>query len=481
MRDLKGRTLRGGLAKGGAQIVNFLLRIGCLMILARILEPGDFGLVGMVTAITGVLGLFKEFGLSTATVQRDNITQEQVSALFWINIAVGVALAVASAGIAPLVADFYREPRLSLVMSILGVGFIFNAAGVQHSAVLQRQMRFTALAVIDIASLVISSAAAIVIATRGYGYWALVAWTVTAPLATTLLTWQQSAWFPGGPSIRSDVRLLLRFGSIVTFNNLIIYVAYNLDKILLGRSFGAEVVGIYGRAYQLVTLPTDQINSTVGSIAIPVLSRLQSDPERLKRYFLRSYALVLTITIPIAFGGILFAQELILIVFGSKWLEAVPIFRMLAPTLLVFALINPTGWFLVSIGMVGRSLRLALAIAPLVISGYLFGLQFGAKGVALGFSCAMMLWAIPHLIWCFHGTVITFRDLVVTIGRPLISGIVSALCVIGLYALHGPFESEMLALGVGSMVLLSVYIIILLFVMGQKAFYVELFRALKPS
>ena len=479
MMDLKRQALRGGLAKGVAQATNMILRLGLLIALARILEPADFGLVGMVTAITGVLGLFKEFGLSMATVQRDKITDAQISALFWVNMGVGAVLAIVSVAVSPLVADFYHEPRLSLVMSALGLGFIFSAAGVQQLAVLQRRIRFTAIAFIDVASLLISGAISIFLAVRGSGYWALVAWSVTLPLAATILAWQQSGWIPGRPQRQPGMGPLLRFGGIQTVNGLVIYVAYNLDKILLGRFWGPEVLGVYGRAYQLITIPTDQINGTVGSIAIPVLSRLQNNPERLKRYFLKSYALVLALTIPAAAICALFAEELIFVMFGPKWSDAAPIFRLLAPTILAFALISPTGWFLVAVGMVGRSLWLALAIAPILITGYAIGLRYGATGVAVGFSCAMVLWVIPHLFWCFHGTVISVKDLLVVTSRPLISGVVSASCALGVLLIYGPFASASMTLAVGGTILVTVYLTMLLFVMGQKAFYLDLLRGLR--
>jgi O-antigen/teichoic acid export membrane protein len=479
VKDLKGRALRGGLAKGGAQASNFLLRIGCLMVLARLLEPADFGLVGMVTAITGVLSLFREFGLSTATIQRATITDEQTSTLFWVNIAIGAALGLTSVAAAPSIAAFYHEPQLVLVMSVLGTGFIFNAAGVQHSALLQRQMQFTALAVIEVLSLFISCAISIVMAVRGHGYWSLVAWSVTFPLVSTILTWIKSGWVPGGPRLNSGIRSMVRFGGIVTLNNLVIYTAYNLDKVLLGRFWGAEVMGLYGRAYQLITLPTDQINGTTGSIAIPVLSRLQDDPQRLRTYFLKGYSLVLALTVPIAVACALFADELILIMFGPKWNDAAPIFRLLAPTVLVFALINPTGWLLVSLGMVGRSLRIALAIAPVVITGYLLGLPYGAKGVALGYSIAMAAWLVPHLLWCFHGTVVSFRDALLVVSRPLISGIVGGACALGASLLIGPAAPAIVTLLIGCTVLATVYAWFLLFVMGQRTLYLDFVHGLK--
>jgi O-antigen/teichoic acid export membrane protein len=149
MKDLKEKTIRGGIARLCAQAIYFLLRIGTLVVLARLLGPQDFGLVGMVTAFTGVLNLFRDFGLSTATVQRLDVTDEQISTLFWVNIGVGAILTVITLAAAPFVASFYRQPVLVQVMAALAAGFLFNAAGVQHSALLQREMRFTALAIIN--------------------------------------------------------------------------------------------------------------------------------------------------------------------------------------------------------------------------------------------------------------------------------------------------------------------------------------------
>src|SRR5215468_3355596 len=150
MKDLKEKTIRGGAARLLSQAANFAFRIGSLMVMARLLAPEDFGLVGMVTAFTGVLNLFRDFGLSTATVQRENVTEEQLSTLFWINVLVGVILAALAVIFAPLVVRIYHEPRLFWITVILASGFLFNAVGVQHSALLQRHLRFTALAIVNV-------------------------------------------------------------------------------------------------------------------------------------------------------------------------------------------------------------------------------------------------------------------------------------------------------------------------------------------
>lgn len=483
MKDLKTRAIRGGFAKVCGQAVNFALRIGSLMLLARLLGPRDFGLVGMVMAFTGVLNLFRDFGLSSATVQRLNVSDEQLSTLFWINLLVGVILGLILSALAPAIVAFYHEPHLFWVSIVLATAFIFNAAGVQHSALLQRQMRFTTLAMIDLAALVLSTSIGIAMAFAGFAYWALVASAVSLPLFTTLGLWLASGWMPGSPRSLEGIRPMMRFGGAVTFISVIVYIAYNLDKILLGRFWGANIIGIYGRAYQLINLPTENLNSAVGVVALSAFSRVQDDPKRLKGYFLKSYSLVLALTIPITICCCLFARDLILVVLGQKWKDAIDIFRLLSPTILVFALINPLWWLTCSLGMIRRNLKLVMVFAPLVIGGYVAGLPYGPKGVALGFSTVMILWAVPCIAWSVRGTVISLRDILLTASRPLISGLVGAILAFAVQAFLGQSLSPLPRLILGISVLLGSYSGILLYGMRQKAFYLDLLRGLtgRPS
>ncbi len=483
MKDLKERVIRGGFAKVCAQAANFTLRIGSLMVLARLLDPKDFGLVGMVTAFTGVLNLFRDFGLSAATVQRVDVTDEQISTLFWINILVGVILALSLTALAPVVVGFYHEPHLLWVTIVLSTAFLFNAAGVQHSALLQRQMRFTALATIEIISLITSTSIGISMAVAGFGYWALVATAVSVPLVGTLCLWQTTGWIPGKPRWQSGLHSLMRFGGTLTLISVVMYIAYNLEKVLLGRFWGANAVGIYGRAFQLINMPTENLNSSVGEVAFSALSRVQNDPGRFRNYFLKGYSLVLALTIPMTIAVCLFAHDLIFVLLGPKWKDAAEILRLLAPTILIFALINPIGWLIFSLGMVGRSLKATLVFAPLVICGYIMGLPYGPKGVAFGYSAVMALWAVPLIMWGIHGTVVSFRDIVLAASRPLVSGIVATALAFGVQFLCGPSLSPLPRLILGAIVLLGAYAGMLLYVMGQKAFYLNLVRGLagRPS
>jgi len=478
MKDLKGRAIRGGFAKVCSQGANFALRVGSLMVLARLLDPKDFGLVGMVTAFTGVLTLFRDFGLSSATVQRVEVTEEQISTLFWINSLVGAILWLLLVAVSPLVAAFYREPRLLLVTIVLAVGFFFNAVGVQHSAMLQRQMRFTALAIIDFVSLLSGVIVAIAMALYGFKYWSLVAMSTVSPLVTSISLWLVTGWIPGAPRRRVGLHSMMRFGGTITLNGLVVYVAYNLEKVLLGRFWGAETVGIYGRAYQLINIPTDNLNSAVGEVAFSVLARVQNDVDRLRSYFLKGYSLVLALTVPVTIACALFGDDLISVLLGPKWKAAIPIFRLLAPTILMFAMMNPFSWLLFSMGRVNRSLKIALVIAPLAISAYLIGLPYGPKGVALAYSTAMTIWLIPHILWCIHGTNISFGDILGVVKRPVVSAAVASLIAFAVQFQFGQNLSPLLGLLIGCGILFGVYSLMLLYVMGQKAFYLDLMRGL---
>jgi len=481
MDDLKVRTVRGGFAKLCGQVGYFVLRIVSVALLARLLDPGDFGLVAMATVVTGIYGLFTTAGLSSATVQQATITDDQISTLFWINLGIGILLAVMCAASAPALVAFYNEPRLFWVTIAIGAGFVFNAAGVQHSALLQRQLRYVTLTVVELLSQLGGIAAAICMAVAGFGYWALVAAPIVSPVISTACMWLATAWIPGAPRWGRATLPLLRFGGTITLNGLVIYVAYNLDKVLLGRFWGADALGIYGRAYQLVTIPTDNLNAAVGGVGFSALSRLQHDPVRLRNYFLKGYSLVVSLTIPTTIFCVLFSKDIVLFLLGPKWLGAEVIFRLLAPTVLIFGMINPLGWLLQSVGLQGRSLAIALVIAPLVISAYFVGLPYGPEGVAIAYSAAMTLWLIPHLVWCLHGTAISVSDLVLAVSRPFLSGIVAAAVAFVVQVKFEGWGSPLVRLLLEGSVMLCIYCLMLLLVMGQRAFYLDLFAALRKS
>jgi O-antigen/teichoic acid export membrane protein len=478
MQDLKRLALRGGLAKLFGQAGILTLRLGFMIVLARLLQPEDFGLVAMVTAVTGILDLFSSAGLSMATVQRSTINNEQISTLFWINILVGMALGLLCFLIAPLLVAFYREPRLFWVTATMGAGFLFNAAGVQHLALLQRQMRYVALAAIEFSCQLTSLGIGICIAIAGYGYWALVAAAVALPAIMTVSVWVATGWIPGRLHRNVGIRSLLHFGGTITLNNVISYMTNNFDKFILGRVWGATALGQYGVGSQLINIPTSNLNTAIGGVIFSTLSRLQNDAVRFKSYFLKGYSLNVSMTLPVTVFSAVFAEDIIYVVLGPKWADAATIFRLLAPAVLVFGVINPVVWVLWSSGRHMRSLKISLVIAAIIIVACLAGLPYGPKGVAIGFSAAMVLWLIPHLVWCLYGMTITPLDLFWAASRPLLSAIVAVVLAYAAHSYLSPLQSPFFHLVVECSVMMAVYPCMLLYIMGQKGFYFELLKSI---
>jgi O-antigen/teichoic acid export membrane protein len=474
--DLKRKTIRGALVSTFGQGASFVLRIGSMVVLARLLAPEDFGLVAMVTACTGFLDLFRDFGLSMATVQRTSISHAQLSMLFWINLAVGGLLAALCVATAPVLVAFYHEPRLLWISVVIGLGFVFNGAAAQHRAKLQRDMRFTVLTTLDVISFIVSVAVGVSMAAAGQSYWALVVMNVCPSAVGAAGIWAVAQWTPGPPQWGTEVRSLLGYGGTVTLDGIITFITYNADKVLLGRFCGPQALGIYGRAYQLVNIPTANLNSTIALVVFPALSRLQDDPERLRNYFLKGYGLFLSLVMPITMGCALCAEDIVQVLLGPKWGAAAPACRLLAPTILTFALLNPLAWLLLSTGRAVRSLNIGLLIAPVVILGELAGLRYGPTGVAAGLTVATALLVLPVIFWATHKTPVTAADTLKVIMRPFLSILIAGGSVLAAWSFIHSLTSPLLRLIAANAVLFGVYFVVFWFVMGQKAIYLPVLR-----
>lgn len=481
MHDLKAKTARAGFINVGSRGLGFTIRVASLMILGRLLDPTDYGLVTMVTAFTGILNMFGGFGLFQAAIQRDVLSEQQSTALFWLNLAFGGLLTLTAFLGAPFVGAFYSEPRLIPVMEVISLTFVITAAGVQHGVLLQRRMAFGVSAIIEISSLLMATIVSIGMALLGYEYWALVSMTITLPLAATVGLWLATGWIPGWPRAASGIRAMLGFGCGTTLTGFVSYLANNTDKLLLGRVWGTEAVGIYGRAFHLINFPGDNLNMTVGEVAFAALSRTRSDPERLRRYFLKGYSLVVTLTLPLTVVCALFADDVIAVALGPKWASAAEIFRVLTPTILVFAIMNPLGWLLNVLGLIRRGVYIALSTAPFTIAGIVIALPYGPRGVAMAYSAIMVIRMIPVSFWALHGTGIRVREIVMALARPLAASLTAAAIGYAAHALYAPLLSSVLRLGSDIAIFGTVYVTALILIAGKNALHLDVFRAARAA
>jgi O-antigen/teichoic acid export membrane protein len=449
--DLRGRSVRGGLLSVTSQGAQLLIQSIATVVLARLLTPADFGLVAMVSTVTGLGQAFADLGLSEATIQRKEISHDQVSALFWINFSIGLGLMLVTMTLAPVLARFYGDPRVVNITLLVSLTFLIGGLRVQPDAILKRQMRFSSLAIRDVACCALAVSVAITMAWRGAGYWALVALPLMANFNWMALSWLMVNWRPGRPRRDAEVGSMIAFGGNVAASYFIVTVSRSADNVLIGRYTGASPLGLYSRAYNLLMLPVRQLSAPAGSVAIPAFSRIQGDPERLARYYLRAVNLLIWIGAPI-FGFLFVAAEpVIVLLLGNQWREAAPVFQILAISALTQLLLESTIWLFVSRGQSQQLLKLLLIISPIIIGSYAIGLPFGIKGVALSGSL-VLLGILPWMLkFAFRGTNLTLQRL----GRALLYPIALSLAGVLLaeLALHliGPKRifSQLLVVAVG--------------------------------
>jgi O-antigen/teichoic acid export membrane protein len=461
MGDLRGRSVRGGLVTLASQGAKFVLQLGSTAVLARILAPGDFGLIAMVTVITGFLVLFKDIGLARAIVQRSEVTVDQLSTLFWINVLLSTGVALTAAAVAPLIAWVYGEPDLIAITLVLSSSFVVSGLTTQHDALLRRQMRFTALALVEIGSIVMGVSAAITMALLGFGHWALVGLIIGNAVANCVLVWTLAGWFPGRPVRGSGVRPLLAYGSGLAGFNVLNYFTRNFDNFLIGVALGSAPLGIYSKAYNLLLLPVRQINSPLGAVALPVLSRLQDDPRRYRRYYLSALSIISFVTVPIVCFSFVDAPNVVLTVLGPQWEGAIGVFRLLAPAALLGAINIAPGWLCETLGTTGRQFRWAAFSAPVIILAVWVGLRLdGIYGVAGGFSLAWSLCFVAFVVYATYETPVRAVDILMAVAPTAAAGIGAGFLAFLWIESAAPALPPPLALVVNAIVYGSAYLVL---------------------
>ncbi|MDH3593073.1 MAG: lipopolysaccharide biosynthesis protein [Planctomycetota bacterium] len=437
LTDLKGRTVRGGAVTLAAQAAKLLATLVSTYILARLLEPSDFGKVAMVTAFTGIIALFKDAGLSLATIQKKDLSDAQVSTLFWINVVVAVFLFAVAATVAPWIAAFYGSPDLEPIAVTLGATLVFAGASAQHHALLRRQMRYGRLGALDVAALVVGVVVGITCALFGLGAWSLVWMQMANAVATCVGAWVLCSWRPGAPAPLRDVKDLVGFGAHLTGAGALNYAARNTDKLLLGRFFGDVIVGFYVKAYKLMMLPLNMVNAPLSSVAIPALSPIAHDADRYREALLRTMEKAVVITMLLAAFLVGAADWIVLALLGPKWIAAGPLLSLLGVAAFAQPISNAASWCLVSQGRAREIMRLSAIDTVIVVVAIVAGLPFGVAGVAASYALASIAVRVPlQLFVVGRRGPVSLRDLWTTCAPGLVASGV-ALAALGAFRLAG--------------------------------------------
>jgi len=442
---LKSKSIRGGAFMMVSASANLVLGILATSVLARILAPADFGLLGMVFALTVIAEQFKDIGLGRATVQKKELTHSEVSNLFWLNVAFGIGICLSISLLSRVIAGFYHEQRLTHVAMLLSITFAFGGLVIQHQALLNRQMKFLATGVIGTGSLALSNGLAIILALKGFGYWSLVWREIARSMLVAIGTFIACPWVPGLPDFKKGVWPQVRFGRDITVFNIVVYLTSSVDQILLGRFGGASVLGIYRQAFQLVTLPINQLVSSINSVSEPLFSALQDDSPKYRRGFQKTVSTLSLITMPLAAGAFVCSKQLVALLLGQRWSGAVDIVKILAIAMFIKPAFSAVGFVMVTCGKTGRYVVAGVLDSIALVAAVSVGVMWGARGVAVGHVAATYIVFLPLAWWTLKDTPVGIGLWLQAIARPAVC---SLFMVTMLYALSGliPFQNNVAAL-----------------------------------
>jgi PST family polysaccharide transporter len=425
---LKDQALRSGYVRVGAQFLLVALRLSAMVILARLLTPADFGLFAMVTTLTAFVESFRDFGLPMALIHEQSPSSSQQDALFRLSLRLNLVLVGALIISAPLLAAFYREPRLIPMTLVCAVGLFIVGLSAQHEALLMRQFRFGLVTLIEIGSMVVSLIAAIVAAWLGADYWALVCQFVVMNGVRSMWTWWACPWRPqwrGDPEGDSVVRSMVKYSRDLTASRILNYLTRNLDTIGVGYVAGTGALGLYDRAYQWTQLPVRQLYGTLLSVAVASLSRVRHDAEQYRQYCQSAMLPVFALGLPPLAFIFVEAESAVLLLLGTQWNDAVPLFRLMAISAYVGSLSMVTRWLYLAEGQTRRLLQWNLITLPIMLVAVIIGAQSGVYGIGLAFTVVTCVLTLPAIAYCLHTSPLTLRGFWGIVWRPLTASVLA--------------------------------------------------------
>jgi PST family polysaccharide transporter len=426
------RSLQSGAITIVSRIIIGVIQIGSVFCMARLLSPEDYGLVSMVTAITGFAPGLVDLGTRDAVAQRARITTGEVSALFWITMAIGCTGAVIVAAAGPFIARFYGEPRLTAIASVSALVFITTALYCQHYALLRRAMKFQELGAIEVGANLLSAGGAITMAYFGFSYWAL----VLRPVALTALlaagVWLACRWLPLRPTLTRGVKDMMKFGAHIGGFGVTDFASRSSDRIAIGYRNGAHPLGYYQNALFVYDNLLDVMVAPLHGVAISSLSKVRHDLHELRRLWSKALSTLAFYSMP-AFGLLaVTSQDLIVLLLGAKWAHTGVLLSILAFRGMPHSMERTLGWLHVAAGRSDRWNRWGFFAASIQLVALFAGLPFGTTGVVVAYVVCMFFMFVPTLAYAGKPLGIKAADVAGVVWRQMSGALLAAAIGFGL-------------------------------------------------
>lgn len=370
--------------------------------LARLLSPSDYGVVGIAAVFVGFFSLFSGLGFEGALIQKKVVLDAELNSVFWLNLAVSALMCGALAAGAGYVASFYQVAQLREILPVLSLTIAIVPLGGVHQTILTKEMRFREMALRDIISMVISGAAGIIMAVKGFGVWSLVAQALVFNLTSVGMFWYLCRWRPELSFSAEALSGIRGFaGNMVGFR-LTNYWARNADSLLIGKFLGPMNLGYYSLAYKIMLFPLQNFAAVIGQVLFPALSEIQNDLKKVGEVYLEMLKGISLVTYPLMMLVAGIAFEFIPAVFGAKWLPAARIVQVLAVCGAVQSTLSPCGNIILALGRADLQLRYGAVGAVWTVLSIVAGARWGLIGISIAYASGQVIWAMV-----VHGVLMT--------------------------------------------------------------------------
>ena len=366
------------------------------IILARLLMPEDYGLIGMLAIFIAVSEVFIQSGFGQALIQKSDCSDDDYSTAFYFNVAISVLIYSVLFILAPFIASFYHEPQLVNITRVLALNFVLGSFNIVQQAKLRKSMMFRPLAIITLISTVASGVIGIIFAYSGFGVWALVSQTLCATLFSAILFPVFTRWMPNRPFSITSFTHLWGFGSKILVTGILDVIIINLSNILIGRFFNKNQVGFFSKARNFADIPAQTLSSVLGTVLFPLLSEIHQDEERHKAVYRKTCYYAILMTFPFMILMVLLARPIVIILFTEKWEPCVPLLQAFLLTRMLLPLNIINSQMLQSKGDAKLYMNLYFVTGPLSVIAIIVSIPFGVQAMAWATLISGLLYYVVY-------------------------------------------------------------------------------------
>ena len=401
-RNLKQKTAQGlfwgFLSSGGMQLLNLIIGI----FLARLLSPGEYGIVGMLAIFSLIAVNLQDSGFGVALVNIKDIKHNDYNAVFWFNIAISLLLYLILFLCAPLIAAFFRQPCLTSLSRFLFLGIIFAAVGISPNAMLVRSLKMKEKAITSLSALIISGTVGVIMAFKGFSYWSLATQQVLYNVVISIGRFYYTRWCPTFKVDFTPVKQMFSFSYKVLITAVLTTVNNNMLTVIFGRLFPAQSVGNFTQANKWNTMANQLVTNTVAQVAQPVLTRVTDDNERQRRIFGKMLRFTAFLSFPALFGLALVAPQVILLAIGDKWIDSIPLLQILCISGAFIPLYTVYQNLFLSRGKSGTYMWLTIGQIAIMLIAVLACHSLGIKAMVIAFACINILWLLAWQVFAYR-------------------------------------------------------------------------------